>query len=92
LHSCHICTDGEDDQWLVGVNDAGEVFPFAYNGLSDSEFAGATFSPDGQTLFVNIQSDGLTLAIWGPWPPGRLRLSRDGERQVALTSPSIARS
>ncbi|HEX6244340.1 MAG TPA: alkaline phosphatase PhoX [Polyangiales bacterium] len=65
------CTDGEDDQWLVGINEAGETFPFAFNALSDSEFAGATFSPDGDTLFVNIQSDGLTLAIWGPWHKGR---------------------
>lgn len=64
------CTDGEDDQWLVGINEAGQTFPFAFNALSDSEFAGATFSDDGQTLFVNIQSDGLTLAIWGPWHKG----------------------
>jgi len=35
------------------------------------EFAGATFSPDGGTLFVNIQaSRAVTFAIWGPW--GRL--------------------
>ena len=26
-----------------------------------------SLSPDGETLFVNLQSDGLTLAIWGPW-------------------------
>lgn len=32
-----------------------------------SEFAGATFSPDGSTLFVNMQQAGLTLAIQGPW-------------------------
>ena len=32
-----------------------------------SEWAGATFSPDGKTLFVNIQSPGVTLAITGPW-------------------------
>ena len=32
------------------------------------EFAGSTFSPDGHTLFVNIQaSRGMTFAIWGPW-------------------------
>ena len=31
------------------------------------EWAGATFSPDGQWLFVNIQTPGLTLAITGPW-------------------------
>ena len=27
----------------------------------------ATFSPDGSTLFVNLQSPGLTFAITGPW-------------------------
>ena len=31
------------------------------------EFAGATFSPDGRILFVNMQNPGLTLAITGPW-------------------------
>jgi secreted PhoX family phosphatase len=40
------------------------VFPTRFN----DEFAGSTFSPDGHTLFVNIQaSRGLTFAIWGPW-------------------------
>ncbi len=29
------------------------------------EFAGATFSPDGKTFFVNIQQVGATFAIWG---------------------------
>jgi uncharacterized protein len=68
------CTDGEDDQWLVGINDEGGVFPFAFNALNDAEFAGATFSPDGQTLFVNMQGPpGLTFAIWGPWRSGALR-------------------
>lgn len=33
----------------------------------NSEWAGATFSPDGSTLFVNIQSPGITFAIKGPW-------------------------
>lgn len=61
------CTDGEDDNWLLAIGNDGGVSPFAFNALSDSEFAGATFSPDGETLFANIQSDGLTVAIWGPW-------------------------
>nr|MBA3847962.1 DUF839 domain-containing protein [Planctomycetota bacterium] len=30
-------------------------------------FAGACFSPDGTTLFVNIQSPTTTIAITGPW-------------------------
>jgi secreted PhoX family phosphatase len=62
------CTDGEGDQWLVGVTDDGGVFPLAMNRLNEEEFAGATFSRDGQTLFVNIQGPpALTFAITGPW-------------------------
>jgi hypothetical protein len=33
----------------------------------NQEWCGATFSPDGQWLFVNIQSPGITFAITGPW-------------------------
>jgi uncharacterized protein len=47
--------------------------------LSDSEFAGATFSPGGDVLFVNIQGNGstvpgrgMTCAISGPWHRGAL--------------------
>ena len=37
-------------------------------GREGDEFAGSTFSPDGHTLYVNIQaSRGLTFAIWGDW-------------------------
>ena len=35
--------------------------------MNDSELAGACFSPDGTTLFVNIQRPGMTVAITGPW-------------------------
>jgi uncharacterized protein len=63
-----MCTDGEDDnQFLAGITDRGATFPLAHNRLSGDEFAGACFSPDGRTLFANIQDPGLTLAIWGPW-------------------------
>jgi secreted PhoX family phosphatase len=37
------------------------------NRLSGSELAGVCFSPDGRTMFVNIQQQGLTLAISGPF-------------------------
>ena len=40
------------------------IEPDDYRG---SEWAGATFSPDGKTLFVNIQTPGVTFAITGPW-------------------------
>lgn len=33
----------------------------------NQEWCGATFSPDGQWLFVNIQTPGVTFAITGPW-------------------------
>ncbi|HSG91487.1 MAG TPA: alkaline phosphatase PhoX [Pseudomonadales bacterium] len=36
------------------------------------EFAGACFAPDGRTLFVNIQTPGVTLAITGPFERGPL--------------------
>ena len=67
-----LCEDGDDEQFLRGLTQQGEIFNFALNVLNDSEFAGATFSPDGETLFVNIQSPGITFAIWGPWENGAL--------------------
>lgn len=51
---------------LVGVTPDGKCYHFGFNHLR-SEFAGVTFSPDGSTLFVNIQGPGLTIAITGPW-------------------------
>jgi uncharacterized protein len=68
---------------LIGLTPGGDPFPFAVNRLNDSEFAGACFSPDGSTLFVNIlggtrgtidelAGTGMTCAITGPWADGPL--------------------
>ena len=38
----------------------------------DNELAGACFDPTGRYLFVNIQTPGITFAIWGPWSRGPL--------------------
>ncbi|MEQ9461741.1 MAG: DUF839 domain-containing protein [Phycisphaeraceae bacterium] len=62
-----ICEDGADEQFVVGVTPEGQVYKLAKNTISSSEFAGACFSPDGSTMFVNIQKNGLTLAVTGPW-------------------------
>jgi uncharacterized protein len=63
----YLCEDGSGSEYVVGVSTRGELFRFAENSINSSEFAGACFSPDGKTLFVNLQSPGITLAIWGPW-------------------------
>lgn len=63
-----VCEDGDGDQFIVGITPAGGIYKLARNATKTrSEFAGATFSPDGSTLFFNIQRDGLTLAVTGPW-------------------------
>lgn len=49
-----VCEDGGGAQHLLGVTPGGELFYFAKNIHSSTEFAGACFSPDGDTLFVNI--------------------------------------
>lgn len=67
-----LCSDGEGAQHLYTVSADGEPSIFARNVRdaaeeTGSEFAGATFSADGATLFVNLQTPGLTFAITGPW-------------------------
>ena len=72
-----LCEDNVNDNYLRGLSSAGKLWDIALNRLVSSitgaprfndEFAGATFSPDGSTLFVNIQaSRGMSFAIWGPW-------------------------
>lgn len=71
-----LCEDGDNEQYLRGLSQRGQIFDFALNIFNELEWAGATFSPDGETLFVNVQGDtrtggdgnlGRTFAIWGPW-------------------------
>lgn len=62
-----ICED-RDDARIVGITPKGDAYVIAQNvGLRESEFTGPVFSPSGKTLFVNIQSPGMTFAITGPW-------------------------
>jgi secreted PhoX family phosphatase len=62
-----VCENAKKEQHVVGVTPEGRFYNLARNPRGDSEFAGACFSPDGSTLFVNIQKAGLTVAIAGPW-------------------------
>jgi secreted PhoX family phosphatase len=64
-----VCEDQYTDvvyNHLRGVTPQGEVYNFAKLHVQ-TELAGACFSPDGKTLFVNVYSPSKTLAITGPW-------------------------
>jgi secreted PhoX family phosphatase len=75
----------KEAQNVAGLTREGELFGFCqvnpdlsgHHGGHDlaetalkSEWAGATFSMDGEWLFLNIYSPGVTLAITGPWQKG----------------------
>ena len=61
-----VCEDNMNPK-IIGITPQGQLYHIAENIGYKSEFAGITFSPSGKTLFVNIQHQGLTLAINGPW-------------------------
>jgi secreted PhoX family phosphatase len=61
-----LCEDTSGLCRVVGVTPAGEYYVLAA-AMKEGELAGACFSPDGSTLFVNVQRPGYTLAITGPW-------------------------
>ena len=62
------CEDGSGDNFLVGITPSGMLYPIARNAhLLKRELAGCCFSPDGHTLFFNLQQPGITFAVRGPW-------------------------
>lgn len=75
-----LCEDNGGTNYVRGVTKQGEVFDFVRNNANRSEWAGVCFSPQGRTLFVNMQGStseasttlGSTYAIWGPWENGAL--------------------
>lgn len=81
-----ICEDGSGEaQRIHGMTRDGRLFPFIRNRMvlrgerhnyrgdfRDREFAGVCFSPDGQWMFFNIQTPGITFAVTGPWERGKL--------------------
>jgi secreted PhoX family phosphatase len=61
-----VCEDGPMGNFLLGVTTEGRVYKIGQIGFSRTELAGCCVSPDGSTLFVNIQRPGMTVAITGP--------------------------
>lgn len=62
-----VCEDNGELNRMHLISKDGELRQFAVNRSSKSELTGAVFSPSGKTLFVNVQENGDTLAITGPW-------------------------
>ena len=62
-----VCEDNSERNRLWGLTPSGTPYLIAQNSYSESEFAGACFSPIDNTMFVNIQGNGLTLLIDGNW-------------------------
>lgn len=70
-----VCEDGNGAQHVFGVTRKGEVYALARNAQNTGtpeepewgEFAGVTFSPDGETMYVNCYTPGTTFAVTGPW-------------------------
>lgn len=63
----YICEDTKTANHIRGVTKEGVMYTIAMNRLNDSEMAGVCVSPDGSTVFVNIQNPGITFAIRGPF-------------------------
>jgi len=65
--SDYIGAGGTPENLVRILTPDGRIADFAQNisVLPRAEFAGATFSPDGKTFFVNLQQVGATFAIWG---------------------------
>lgn len=70
--SVMICEDSPLGNKVRGLTRDGATFDIALNALASGadEFAGVTFSPDTKVMYANMQSNGITYAIWGPWERG----------------------
>ena len=78
-----LCEDNAGPNRLQALTKWGQLFTFAQRlddpatplppapgGVNEAsiEFAGATFSQDGSTLFFNLNTGlGSSVAMWGPW-------------------------
>jgi hypothetical protein len=96
-----ICEENWHGMHLRGITPQGAVFDFARNLADMREFAGVCFSPDGETLFVNLQGSlrrSATYAIRGPWrralagPASPVRVGPEPRAPLAHQSDPSTRS
>lgn len=96
-----VAEDGGGLNRLVGFTPEGESYVLALHNIPEpyaieeelpenfrSEVAGPTFSPDGQTLFFNVQVPGVTFAVWGPFK--KPSASRKGQMSFAAPPSFLA--
>jgi hypothetical protein len=68
-----VVEDGDAEQFIRGVTPEGRLYTIGRNAARESdgeysEITGPCFSPDGATLFFNVQrGPGRTFAVRGPW-------------------------
>ena len=63
-----ICEDhGHSGCRLIGMTTSGRIYHIAQVSNSYSELAGVCFSKDSKYMFVNVQDEGKTVAIYGDW-------------------------
>jgi secreted PhoX family phosphatase len=66
-----LCEDNGENNHIRGLTEDGLIFNFARAKSNPTEFCGACFDGNGNTMYVNQQGSqeqpGVTYAIWGPW-------------------------
>jgi hypothetical protein len=62
-----MAEDGMGEQHVRGLTPEGRSYEIAHNAKSGGEFAGVCLSPDGRALFLNMQHEGVTLVVTGPF-------------------------
>jgi secreted PhoX family phosphatase len=83
----YVCEDGYDGNSVRRVTLDGQMIEFARNVASASELTGICFSPDGRVMFLNLQTDGITLAVEGPFESA---LRHDARRALGQGSERLA--
>jgi secreted PhoX family phosphatase len=63
----YLAEDGSGEQYIRALTRDGRLIDVARNAKSRGELAGVCFAPDGKTLFFNMQQDGVTVAVQGPF-------------------------
>ena len=65
--SLFVAEDGGGRCRILHVSGAGDIRVLAQNPRSGREIAGVCYSPSTQSLFCNLQKEGLTVLIEGPF-------------------------